>query len=72
MPFFRSAATLDKQKKNQLGILSRDFNEYLTVIPDRLCMTSFTKKRLKVLVDIRKTQIVRYESCLTLKTHSQV
>ena len=40
---------LSTNRKKQLGILSGDFNEYLTVIPDKFCMTSYIKKRLKVI-----------------------
>ena len=53
--------------RKKIGTLSGDFTKYLTVIPDRLCMTSYAKKRFKVtLVRFRKPEIGRYESCMTL------
>ena len=63
---YLSSGQQQLSRKNQLGTLSVDFNEYLTVIPDIFYMTSYIKKRLKALVGISKPKIVRYESCMTL------
>ena len=63
---YLSSGQQQLSRKNQLGTLSVDFNEYLTVIPDIFYMTSYIKKRLKALVRISKPKIVRYESCMTL------
>ena len=34
--------------RKKRGIVSGDFNEYLTVIPNRFYRTNYTKKRVKV------------------------
>ena len=66
MHLFSGQQQLSKNRKKR-GILLGDFNEYLTLMPNRLYMFSYIKKRLKVTyAGLRKPKIVRYESCMTL------